>query len=65
MQNEFTYYKVKWSEVKDTGTILFWEKKEIKVYSLGEAREIKEDKQTITGHEATIIKITEIAEVVK
>lgn len=62
MENEWTYYKVTWCEEKITGAILFWQEQEAKVYSLNEAREIKEAKEFKTGHKAEIRKITEITE---
>ena len=62
MENEWTYYIVTWYELKDTGTIKFWKEQEAKVYSLNEAREIKEAKEFKTGHKAEIRKITEITE---
>lgn len=62
MENEWTYYVVIWYELKDTGTMQFWKEKETKVYSLNEAREIKEVKEDLTGHKAEIRKITEITE---
>ena len=64
MENEWTYYIVTWYELKDTGTITFWQENETKIYSLNEAREIKEVKETITGHKAGIRKITEITKVI-
>jgi len=48
----------------DTGTIGFWKENKTKVYSLSEAHEIKEEKETITEHKAEIRKITEITEVI-
>lgn len=63
MENEWTYYKVTWYEEEITGAILFWKEQEAKVYSLNEAREIKEEKEFKTGHKAEIRKITEITEV--
>ena len=64
MENEWIYYKVTWYEEMVAGPILFWKEKETKVYSLNEAREIKEEKEIKTGHEAKIKKITEITEVI-
>lgn len=62
MGNEWTYYIVTWYEEKITGAILFLKEQEAKVYSLNEAREIKEEKEFKTGHKAEIRKITEITE---
>lgn len=62
MKDEWTYYKVTWYEEKITGAILFWKEQEAKVYSLNEAREIKEAKEFKTWHKAEIRKITEITE---
>lgn len=64
MENEWTYYIVTWYELIDTGNIQFWKENETKVYSLSEAREIKEAKEIITEHKAEIRKITEITKII-